>query len=81
MRGFRVFCLWCRVCDGGFRVCGLLLAAGYQDGPLSFLAPETIRDLMVDGVAVQQGFIGDEVSSSCLLRAFLPSPFVSLPYI
>ncbi|CDJ44480.1 hypothetical protein ETH_00037990, partial [Eimeria tenella] len=41
---------------------GGLLAnpSAYDEGPLCFLKPETIRDLMVDGVAVQQGFIGEE---------------------
>ncbi|KAL8453080.1 hypothetical protein Emag_002040 [Eimeria magna] len=40
--------------------------SGYQDGPLSFLRPETIRDLMVEGVAVQDGFIGEEMRGRAL---------------
>ncbi|KAL8269276.1 hypothetical protein Esti_006808 [Eimeria stiedai] len=47
---------------------GGLLAnpSGYQDGPLSFLRPETIRDLMVEGVAVQDGFVGEEMRARAL---------------
>ncbi|PFH37084.1 putative hypoxia- inducible factor prolyl hydroxylase (phd2) [Besnoitia besnoiti] len=32
---------------------------GYRDGPLSYLANDTIRDLMKEGVAVQRGFLGE----------------------
>lgn len=47
---------------------GGLLAnpSGYDEGPLSFLSSETIRDLMIDGVAMQQGFIGEEMRKLAL---------------
>ncbi|XP_026189782.1 uncharacterized protein LOC34622124 [Cyclospora cayetanensis] len=47
---------------------GGLLAnpSAYDEGPLSYLRSETIRDLMVEGVAVQHGFVGEAMRRQCL---------------
>ncbi|OEH77492.1 hypoxia- inducible factor prolyl hydroxylase [Cyclospora cayetanensis] len=44
----------------------VVCAAAYDEGPLSYLRSETIRDLMVEGVAVQHGFVGEAMRRQCL---------------
>eukprot|EP01071_Lankesteria_metandrocarpae_P007599 Lankesteria_metandrocarpae@DN4726_c0_g1_i2.p1 len=47
---------------------GALLAipAAYNDGPLDSLKPETIAALMKEGIAVQHGFLGEEMRQTAL---------------
>ncbi|PHJ23109.1 hypoxia- inducible factor prolyl hydroxylase [Cystoisospora suis] len=40
--------------------------SAYREGPLSYLTNEAIRDLMKQGVAVQHGFLGEEMRKKIL---------------
>lgn len=54
-----------------------LFPGAYREGPLDYLTNETLRQLMKEGVAVQNGFLGEEVSQAHFSFSFF-SPFFSL---